>query len=115
MDVLLRRPQLAVDAVEAQLHVGLGEAERVRRVDGLAVLDPLVHAPEVGVALRQVQSDGVDDPRDQRQLLGRPDRSADAGRIVGRALPPGFDVFERLGEIELLERVVEVNGEARPR
>ena len=52
-------------------------------------------------------------PRDERQLLGRADRPADADRIVVGALPPRVDVFERLGEVELFERVVEDDLEAR--
>ena len=80
---------------------------------GLAVLDPFVHAPEM--ACFSVESERVDDAGDQRQLLGRADRAADAGGVVGRRLLPGVDVFERLGEVKIFERVVEVDGEARAR
>ena len=54
-----------------------------------------------------VELERVDEARDERQLLGRTDRAADADRVVVGALPPGVDVLERLGEIEILERVVE--------
>ena len=66
-------------------------------------------------AVPHVEAELVDDARDERQLLGRPDRAADADRIVVGALPPRVDVLQRLGEIELLERVVEDDREAGPR
>jgi hypothetical protein len=47
-----RHAQLRADAVEAQLHVGAGEAEREVLGDLPAVDDPLVHAPEVACAGR---------------------------------------------------------------
>ena len=65
-------------------------------------------------AVPQIELQLVDQPGDERQLLGRADRAADAGRVVGRRLPPGRDVFQRLGQIEIFERVVELDGEAWP-
>jgi hypothetical protein len=106
--------ELTVNAVEAQVAIGFGEAQRVRDRHGLALFDPLVHAPEMGIVLREVQIQCVDQPRNQGQLLGRSDRAANAGRIVRRALPPGFDVLQRLGEIELFERIVVVDGKRAP-
>lgn len=51
----------------------------------------------------------------ERELFRRPDRAADPDRVVVRALTPGMHVFERLGKIELLERVVHDDGETRAR
>ena len=59
------------------------------------------------------ESQFVDQPGHQRQLLGRPDRAADPDRIVGRRLLPGVDVLQRLGQVEVLQRIVENNLEPR--
>ncbi len=75
-------------------------------------VDPFVHAPEMGLADVQVQL--VDQPGHQRQLLGRADRTADAGRIVVGRAAPGVDIFQRLGQIEIFERVVHHHAEAGP-
>jgi hypothetical protein len=40
----------------------------------------------------------VDQPGDERELLGRADRAADADGVVRRGLLPGCDVFQGLGE-----------------
>ena len=106
-------PQLRPDALEAQLLVGPGETQWVRNRHGSAGgVDPFVHAPEMGLADVQVQL--VDQPGHQRQLLGRADRTADAGRIVVGRAAPGVDVFQRLGQIEIFERVVHHHAEAGP-
>ena len=60
----------------------------------------------------QLDVQRVDHPRHQRQLLGRADRAADADRIVRRRLLPGVNVFQRLGAVELFERVVDRHREA---
>ena len=70
-------------------------------------IGPFVHAPEM--AMPQVQIQLVDQPCHQRQLLGGADRAANAGRPLGRGLPPGSDVFQGLGQIKLFERVVELD------
>ena len=63
---------------------------------GLPVFDPFVHAPEMRVRAASSPS-AFTMPRDERQLLGRPDRPADADGIVGRRLLPGADVLQRFG------------------
>ena len=57
----------------------------------------------------------VHQARHQRQLLGRANGAADANRVVGGGLFPGGDVFQRLGEVKLFERVEEHDLEAGPR
>src|SRR5688572_20736790 len=59
-----------------------------------------------------VEPQRVDDARHERQLLGGTDWPADADGVVVRALAPRAYVFERLGEVELLERVVQDDAEA---
>ena len=112
--MLVGHPQSAPDAVETQFAVGSLEAEWMRHLDFSAGLDvePLVHAPEMPAA--DVEVERVDDARDEGKLLRGADRAADADRVVVGALPPRLDVLERLGEIELFERVVEHDPEARP-
>src|ERR1035438_9102519 len=78
-----------------------------------AVEIPFVHAPEMPGANLQVEV--VHEARHQRELFRRPNRSTDAYRVVGRGLLPGGDVFERLSQIKLFERVVEHDLEAGPR
>ncbi len=63
-------------------------------------------------AERKLEPELVHEARDERELLGRADRAADAHGIVRGALLPRGDVFERFGEIEILERVVEDDPEA---
>ena len=105
VEIGLGHPQLGPDTVEADFAVGPLEREGMTDGHLAAVFMPLVHAPEMGVP--QIETEFVHEPRHERQLLRRPDWSADADRIVGSRLPPGRDVFERLGEVEILERVVE--------
>ena len=107
--------RVRVDAVETQLAIRALEAERMRRpaLPCLWPIEPFVHPPEMCRA--HVEPQRVDDARDERQLLGGTDRPADADRVVIRALAPRLDVFERLGEVELLERVVQDDAEAGAR
>ena len=62
-----------------------------------------------------VEAEGVDDARHERKLFSRANGAADANGVVGRTLAPGINVFERLGEVEIFERVVENNLEAGSR
>src|SRR6516162_1284227 len=78
-----------------------------------AILEPLVHSPEMARA--HVQSQVIDQSRDQRQLLCRPDRSANAHRIIRRGLFPCTDVLQRLSQVELLVYIEHHHLEARPR
>ena len=82
MEVRVRHPQLRADAIEAELPIGLLERERVIAAGFASVHDPLVHPPEVRV--REREPELVDEPRDERQLLGRPDRPADARPVRPR-------------------------------
>ena len=109
MQVLFRDAEAFVDPVEAEFLVCFGKRERMVRVHGLAVDHPLIHPPEMGVVLLEIDPEGVDHLRHNGELLSRPDWSADASWIVRRALPPGVDVFQRLGGVELLHRVIEVD------
>src|SRR2546421_8652013 len=81
--------------------------------DGLALLDPFVHAPEMGVV--ELELERINDARDQRQLLRWTDRAADPGRLAGRGLLPSFNIFQRLREVKVLERLVIVNRETATR
>src|SRR2546421_12630060 len=81
--------------------------------DGLALLDPFVHAPEMGVV--ELELERINDARDQRQLLRWTDRATDPGRLAGRGLLPSFNIFERFREIKILERFVVVNRETGSR
>src|SRR5712692_5878318 len=76
-------------------------------------MKPLVHAPEMRGLQRKIQF--IDQPRDQRQLFGQPNRSANADRIVGGGLLPSGDVFEGFGQVEFLERVVKYDAKPGPR
>src|SRR4029078_12284771 len=112
--VRVRHPQRPADAIEAQRAVGALEAQgmRHRHFTACANVEPLVHAPEMTAPY--VELERIDQSRDQWQLLGRPDRPADADRRIVSALPPRLDVFERLGEVEVLERVVQDDLEPGP-
>ena len=81
MQLTVRHPQIGPDAVETQFPVGPLEAQSGCVAWTLGPIDgePLVHAPEVR---RRREIELVDDARDERKLLGRPDRAANADRIV---------------------------------
>ena len=113
MQIRVRHFQFTADAVETHLTVCLLERERMRGRHFLSVYQPLVHAPEVRMLQRHAEI--IHEPRDERELLGRTDGAAKADGIVRRGLPPRADVFERLGEIKFLQRVVEHDAEARAR
>ena len=83
------------------------------RRDGFAVFDPFVHAPEMGVQFGEIHVHGIDDARHKRQLLRRPDRPADAARMSRGGLLPGFDIFQSFSQIELLDRIIHHDFEAR--
>ena len=68
----------------AQNDIGALEGQRMRDGNFFARrgVEPFVHAPEMRGA--EVKAQFIDQPRHQRQLLGRPDGPADADRIVLR-------------------------------
>ncbi len=105
MQVLLRHREDRVDAVETQLAVGALEGERVicRHLAAVAA-DPFVHPPKVRVLQRKPQL--IDQPRNERQLLGGTNRATNAKWVVVGGLSPGVDVLECFGQIKILERVV---------
>src|ERR1041384_479272 len=111
MQVLLRHAQAGPHTFETQFHIGPGEGKGVAYRDGLSVLDPLVHSPKMRVP--QVQSQAVDEARDQRELFGRADRTTNAGRLSGPGLPPSRDVFQGLAKVELLQGLVKTHFESR--
>ena len=115
--VRLRKMQVGIgnrkfgpDATEAQFAVGAFEGEGVRDGRFLSVEIPLVHAPEVGRL--KAEPKFIDNPRNQRELFRRTNGTADPDGIVRRRLPPGSDVFERLGEVEIFQGVVEDDSES---
>ncbi|MPM33622.1 hypothetical protein SDC9_80199 [bioreactor metagenome] len=110
MEVFQRHAQFRADAVEAQLHIGFGEAEREIESGGLAVDDPFVHAPEMAVL--EIDVERVHDFGDDGQLFGRSDRTAESGGFRRRGLFPGAHIFQRLGGVEFLKGVVDVDFEA---
>jgi hypothetical protein len=82
MEVGFGHAEVGADAVEAEFAVGAFEGEGMFRGDGFVVFDPFVHAPEVGVL--EIEFEFVDEARDERQLFGGSDRSADTARIIRR-------------------------------
>ena len=80
----VRHPKSAIDAIEAKLAIGSLKAEWMRDVDlasGRAI-EPFVHSPKVARA--HIEIECVDEPRDERELLGGTDRTTDAdGTVVG--------------------------------
>src|SRR4051794_40313276 len=70
-----------------------------------ALQDPFVHTPEM--SRFNVKAEGIDNARDQRELFSGSDWTADAHWVVVGALAPGIHIFERLGKVEFLERIVE--------
>ena len=76
----------------------------------VAIEKPFIHAPEMGGF--EVRAEIIDEARDEGELFGRADRAANAGGVIGSGLFPGGDVFERFGEIEILEGVVHDDLEA---
>ena len=107
--ILTQLNQFLVDAAEAQIHIGFRKSEREIQSGGLAVYDPFVHAPEVAVF--QIDAERVDHLRDDRELFGRADRSADAGGLGRSGFLPRLDVFEGFRRIEFLQRVVDIDLE----
>ena len=85
----------------------------MRSIDSLAVENPFIHSPEVSAALLQVQTEGIDHASHERQMLGRPDRTADTRGIIGSGLLPGINVFERLRAVKLLDCVEELDRKPR--
>lgn len=113
MDILFRHTQFGVDAIEAEFEICLGEGERMVHTDRLSLFDPFVHTPEMSVF--EVEVHGVDHACDDGELFGGADGSADADRIIGCCLLPGFDVFECLGTVKFFDCLVVVDGESRAR
>ena len=112
VEVGLRDAEAAVDAVEAELAVAFLEAEGMGGRDLAAGggVEPLVHAPEVGMA--EVEAEAVDEPGDEGELLGGANGAADADGVVGGGHAPCVDVFEGLGEVEVFAGIVEDDAEA---
>ena len=108
--VFFGHTQFGADAVEAELHISLGEAQGEVDSGGFVAESPLVHAPEVGIL--QAQAGGVDDLGDQRKLFGGADGAADTAGIVGSGFLPGVDVFQSLSAVELLIGVEDIDLEA---
>ena len=106
------KKRLEIDPVEAELPVAASEGQGVVLPHRPAVDDPLVHAPEMGMA--EAEAQGVDHARHQGKLFGRADRAAHADGIVRSGPPPGLDVLQRFRTVEFLHRVVEAHAEARP-
>ena len=71
---------------------------------------PFVHAPEVAAFERNTEFG--DEAGDEGELFGGADGTADARGVVVGGLLPGVDVFESLGEVEVLEGVVHDDFEA---
>ena len=104
--------QFLLDAVEAEFAIGAFKGERMRHRHFLLrlLIIPFVHAPEVGVL--EAEAEFVDQAGDERELLSRSDRSADADRIIRRGLLPGGDILQRFGEVEVFEGVIHHHLEA---
>ena len=81
VQVRFRHPQVRADAVEAEFAIRAGEGQRISDRRFAAVDEPFVHAPKMCVT--QIKLQFVDEARNQRQLLRRPDRAADPGRCSG--------------------------------
>ena len=54
----------------------------------------------------QRDSEFIDQPCDERELLCGADGPADADGVVRRGLTPRVDVFKRFSEVKILKRVV---------
>ena len=115
MEVLFRDAEAFVNPVEAEFLVCFGKRERMVRIHSLPIDHPLVHPPEMGIVLFEVDPEGVDHLRHDGELLSRPDWSTDASWVVRRALPPSVYIFQRLGGVKFLHRVVEMDFKARAR
>ena len=63
------------------------------------------------MTMPQVKFEFIYQPGDQWQLFSRSDRSTNAGRLLFGCLPPGVDLLKRLGQIEVFERVIELERE----
>ena len=113
VEILLRHAQFGTDAVEAELFIAFRKGERMVRRNGFAVFDPFVHAPEMGVQFGKIHVRRVHDARHERQLLRRANRAADTARMRGGGLLPSFDIFQSFSQIELFNRVIHHDFEAR--
>jgi len=111
MQVLFRHAQPRADAIETQLAVCPLEAQRVGLRHRLPIDGPFIHAPEMRVA--QVELQLVDHPRHQGELLGRPNRPTDPRRAAFTGLIPRRNIFQRLSQVKILQRVVKPDLEAR--
>ena len=109
VEVLFGHAEFRADAVEAELAVGPLEAEGIVGTDLFVAHDPFVHAPEVRVA--KVDLEVVNETGDQGEVRDGSDGAADSGRLRRGGAAPGFDVLERLGEIDVLEGVVDADLE----
>ena len=78
-----------------------------------AVQEPFVHAPKVSGAEWDLQF--IHQAGHEGQLLRGTDRTADAHGVIRGGLAPGGDIFQRLGEVKILQRVVKYHLETGPR
>ncbi|OQB33598.1 MAG: hypothetical protein BWY09_02755 [Candidatus Hydrogenedentes bacterium ADurb.Bin179] len=113
MQVFRARAEFRADAVEAQFHVRLLEGKGVCLLNGLAVLYPFVHTPELCVQRSEVEVEGVYQSCDQWQLFRRADGTANACRVVRGGCAPGFNVLQGLGKIKIFQRFMKNNLETR--
>src|SRR5205823_12026517 len=113
VQVLPRHQQFGPNAVETKLTISAFEGERMIHRHLCAVEEPFVHSPEMRRLEREVQF--IDDSRDQRKLFSRANRPTNADWIIRSRLAPGIDVLECLGQINILQSVVEHYFEAGPR
>ena len=112
MHLAVRHDEALGDAIEAEFAIGAFEGERVLHGDfffGVGIV-PFVHAPEVAAFERDAEFG--DEAGHEGELFGGADGAADAGGVVVGGLLPGVDVFEGLGEVEVLEGVVHDDFEA---
>ena len=73
---------------------------------------PLIHSPEVTVG--NIDAEVIDEPGYEGKLLGGSDWSADTHRVVCSCLSPGVNTLEGLGEVEVLQGIVEHDLKPRP-
>jgi len=113
MQVRIRHSLFLRDPIEAQLPVRLLEAQwmRHRHLAPRLHIEPLIHSPKVRAA--NIESQLVDQPRHQRQLLSRTNRPAYSHRIILRALSPRTDVLQRFREVKVLQRIVYHHAKSR--
>ena len=109
MQIGIGHNQLLLDAIEAKLAIGPLKGQWMRQRSCVFANKPLIHAPEM--RRTNVYPEVVYNARDQRELLGRSDRPTNAHWIIFGGLAPGIDIFQRFGQVKILERLVKNNVE----